>query len=111
MSKVGLRHLAEALDRVARWDRELTNEELQQLIFARMLIVKPAWVISDEALDGLDEFGRELVTSIFSDEMKSAAVVGISSRANTGFYSRVIRLEYQAIDLVKDASHPAFNRA
>jgi vitamin B12/bleomycin/antimicrobial peptide transport system ATP-binding/permease protein len=111
LNRVGLRHLAEALDRVARWDRELTNEELQQLIFARMLIVRPAWVISDEALDALNESGRELVSSIFSNEMKSAAVVSISSRANAGFYSRVIRLECQVMDLVPEVDRAAFTRA
>jgi putative ATP-binding cassette transporter len=110
LNRVGLGHLADALDHVARWDRELTNEELQQLVFARMLIVRPGWVISDEALDALDESGRQLVSSIFSDEMKNAAVVGISSRLNAGFYSRVIRLECQVNDLVQDESHPAFEK-
>jgi putative ATP-binding cassette transporter len=38
LDRVGLRHLVAALDRVAPWDRELTNEELQQLVLARMLI-------------------------------------------------------------------------
>ena len=107
LDRVGLRHLVAALDRVALWDRELTNEELQQLVLARMLIAKPAWVISDEALDALTEAGRELVPSIFSNEMKSAAVVGISSRPNNGFYSRVIRLECQVNDLVRDERNPA----
>jgi putative ATP-binding cassette transporter len=111
LDRVGLRHLVAALDRVAPWDRELTNEELQQLVLARMLIAKPAWVISDEALDALTEAGRELVPSIFSNEMKSAAVVGISSRPNNGFYSRVIRLECQVNDLVRDERNPASTRS
>jgi putative ATP-binding cassette transporter len=111
LDRVGLSHLAEGLDRVARWDRELTNEELQQLVLARMLIAKPAWVISDEALDAVTESSRELVSSIFSGEMKSAAVVSISSRANTGFYSRVIRLECQVNDLARDQHHPAHTRS
>src|SRR5262249_35360289 len=111
LNRVGLGHLVEGLDRVARWDRELTNEELQQLVLARMLIAKPAWVISDEVLDTLMESGRELVSSIFSKEMTGAAVVSISSRPNTGFYSRVIRLECKVNDLVRDEHHPATTRS
>lgn len=94
LSRVGLDYLAKSLESTSRWNLELTNEEQQRLILARVLVAKPGWVISDEALDPVTESVRELLISILERELKQAAVVNISARPDLrSIYSRLIRLE------------------
>jgi vitamin B12/bleomycin/antimicrobial peptide transport system ATP-binding/permease protein len=54
LERRGLGNLSLGLDRIARWDRETTDEEQQKLTFARLLLHKPRWVLLDEAIDHLD---------------------------------------------------------
>ena len=112
LDRTGLGYLANSLDRVGRWDRELTNEEQQQLVLARMLIMKPNWVISDEALDPVSDRVGDLIRSIFENEMKSSAVVNISAQKNKGgLYSRTIRLECEANEQVRRDSRSVLAKA
>jgi ABC-type uncharacterized transport system fused permease/ATPase subunit len=58
-----------------------------------MILDKPAWVISDEAIDLTDTETRELVVSIFGKELAGSTFFNISGRQNHDpFYSRTIRL-------------------
>lgn len=93
LTRVGIGQLATSLDRVERWDRDLNSEELQRVILARMLVNRPAWVISDEAIDVMDDASRQLILSIFSKELAGSALVSIGSRSTgNGFYTRILRL-------------------
>jgi vitamin B12/bleomycin/antimicrobial peptide transport system ATP-binding/permease protein len=76
----GLNRLSSSLDRVARWDRELTDDEQQCLVFTRILLLKPRWVVIDEALDALDDDARKRVISLFKDALKDAAIINIGRR-------------------------------
>jgi putative ATP-binding cassette transporter len=93
LDRMGLSHLSSDLDGVARWDRELTNDEQQHLAFARLLLHKPSWVLIDEALDSLDEDSRNTVLDIFRQELAETAVINIG-RPDTrqGFFKRVLHL-------------------
>lgn len=93
LERLGLDNLSPQLDRIARWDRELTGDEQQRLAFARLLLHKPRWVILDEAIDHLDDDTRSLVFDIFGQELADAAIVNIG-RADThgGFYTRILHL-------------------
>jgi putative ATP-binding cassette transporter len=96
LERTDLRHLIPSLDRVARWDKELTVDEQQHLAFARLLVHRPAWVVSDEALCHLNDDDRKMLFSIFDDELSKTAVVSISSNdAQYGFYSRILHLNAQ----------------
>ena len=96
LERTDLRHLIPSRDRVARWDKELTVDEQQHLAFARLLVHRPAWVVSDEALCHLNDDDRKMLFSIFDDELSKTAVVGISSNdAQYGFYSRILHLNAQ----------------
>lgn len=93
LHRVGLDRLLPALDRKSAWDRELTADEQDRLTLARVLIVRPKWLICDEALDLLDESLRNLIESIFSTELADSGVLTIASIAPPpGFYTRVARL-------------------
>jgi putative ATP-binding cassette transporter len=99
LARVGLDHLAQSLDRIQRWDRELTIGDLHRLSYARLLLLEPAWVISDDGLDLLiDEDNQEGppagILSIFQNELAGAAVVSFATRPTArDFYTRVLHLE------------------
>ena len=89
----GLNRLSSSLDRIARWDRELTDDEQQCLVFTRLLLHKPRWVVIDEALDALDDDAHQRVISLFHDGLKDAAVINIGRpEAKNHFFKRVLHL-------------------
>lgn len=93
LQSAGLDRLSSELDRVARWDKELTDDEQQCLVFARVLLHKPRWLVIDEALDGLDEDTRHRVNSLFEEELKSAAIINIGRpETEHPIFTRVLHL-------------------
>lgn len=94
LKRAGLERLIGSLDRVARWDRVLTEDESQSLAFARLILRDPKWVIIDDVIDELDQDAYERVMGILSSELKSAAVLHLGkSRMHGGFFSRQVTLE------------------
>lgn len=108
LQRVGLAHLAAAgLDRVARWERELTHDEQHKLAFARLVLHKPRFIVLDEALDHLDEDTRNLFLDIFGEELAQAAIVNIGqARTRNGFYTRVLRLIHDPMGQRLAPCHP-----
>ena len=93
LTRTELTHLIPSLDRKARWDKELTDEEQGHMVFARLLLHKPQWVISDEEICHLNETDRKIVHSIFQNELAQSAVVSIASiDAQHTFYARTLHL-------------------
>jgi vitamin B12/bleomycin/antimicrobial peptide transport system ATP-binding/permease protein len=91
LERVGLRHLAPALDREERWDQRLSQEEQQRLSFARLLLHRPSWVLLDDALGALDQKQRQSLLAIFEHELIDTAVIGIGrSPARNGFFDRTL---------------------
>ena len=93
LQRMELSHLAPALDRITRWERELSREEQQKLAFARLLLHKPRWIVLDEALDHLDDATRELALDIFKRELMDAAIINIGQPDTLGgLFKRVLHL-------------------
>jgi putative ATP-binding cassette transporter len=93
LQSAGLERLSAELDRVARWDKELTDDEQQRLIFARVLLHKPRWLVIDEVLDGLDEDTYAKVISLFEGALKGAAIINIGRpETEHPFFTRVLHL-------------------
>ena len=93
LARVGLEHLAAALDTERRWDNELTLDEQQRLAFARILLHAPEGVVLDDAMASLDEEHRRLMLSIFERELAGTTVVSIGrGPAHDSFYNRTTRL-------------------
>ena len=93
LERMQISHLAPALDRFGRWDRELTGDEQQNLAFARLLLHKPRWVLIDQAIDALDEDTRAIVIDIFTLELAETAVLHIGRPGTqNGFFTRVLHL-------------------
>jgi len=104
IESVRLGHLTGSLDRVARWDRELSEEEQQRLSFARLRLKKPRWIVIDEALDALDDDARKVVLDLFRTELADAAIVNIGRPGTSdGVFTRTLHL-------VKDLQGRTFKR-
>lgn len=93
LTRMGLPHLSRWLDRVARWDKELTAPEQQALAFARLLLHKPYWVLVDEAIESLAPAARKTLFDVFERELAATALVYIAGpEARDKFYTRVLYL-------------------
>jgi vitamin B12/bleomycin/antimicrobial peptide transport system ATP-binding/permease protein len=77
LDRVGLQRLTPMIEQSLRWDRELNWEEQQSLMFARLLIHQPRWVVIDEVLDSIDGDTRTRALDIFSTDLKDTAVIHI----------------------------------
>ena len=65
------------LDETRRWDRELSQDEQLCLVFARMLIQMPPWVLIDGTFGALDDDVLELVIDVFTKELKQTGIIHI----------------------------------
>ena len=93
LKRVGLGELSRSLDVIERWGEELTVVEQHRLAVARVLLTRPQFVISDDALDVLDDDASEGILSIFQKELSGAAVLSFARRpSSSGFYTRVLHL-------------------
>ncbi|MFZ1992108.1 MAG: ABC transporter ATP-binding protein/permease [Alphaproteobacteria bacterium] len=93
LRRVGLSDLTPSLDKIARWDRDLTLEAQQRLAFARLLLAKPDFVFLDEAFDILEEDCRQMAYSLFENELSKAAVISFTRHeAEGGSFKRDVRI-------------------
>lgn len=93
LSRVGLDRLVASLDREARWERELSEDEQRLLALARIRLQRPRWVIVDEVFDAMGGEALKRALSIFEDDLAGSTVVGIGNiQHNSDFFSRVVRL-------------------
>jgi putative ATP-binding cassette transporter len=93
LERVGLGHLIPALDREERWDKELSLEQQQRLVLARVLLHRPRAVFFDEAIGALDSERHRLTLSIFERELADTIVVSIGGGlARHRFYNHTASL-------------------
>lgn len=94
LERCGLGGWVAHLDRVARWDRDLTIGEQQRLTFARLLLHRPSLVILDEATSALDGPGQHDLLSLFGCELAGVTVLFVSHRGGyEGLAGRRLVLE------------------
>ncbi|QPC90657.1 ABC transporter ATP-binding protein/permease [Mesorhizobium sp. INR15] len=105
LAEVGLERLSSSLDRTARWERELGDDEQRSLAFARLALRKPKWVIIDEALDAFDGPSLRRVLSMLEKRVPGTAILNIGRGLhNNQFFPR-------ALTIVKDTDAPALKPA
>jgi vitamin B12/bleomycin/antimicrobial peptide transport system ATP-binding/permease protein len=93
LERLDLAHLLPALDRMERWDRQLSLDEQQRLALARLLLHHPRWVVLDDAIGALDESHRGLALSIFERELAGTTLIRLGREpAPDGFWHRVLRI-------------------
>jgi vitamin B12/bleomycin/antimicrobial peptide transport system ATP-binding/permease protein len=93
LTRMGLSHLFEGLDRAVQWDKELTDPEQQALAFARILLHRPRWVIVDEAIGALSQEARKAFFEALDLELAGTALLHIGGlQAEDKIYGRILRL-------------------
>lgn len=94
LSKLGLARLDGMLDRSARWDRELNDDDKRLLAFARLALQKPRWIVINEAIDPLQGEARRRVMNVLERDLAGSAIVNLGQVQGRGdrFFSRVLHL-------------------
>jgi putative ATP-binding cassette transporter len=93
LQRLGLQRLAPLLDETHRWDRELSQDEQLCLVFARILIQAPPWVLIDGTLGALDDDVLELVVDVFTTELRHTALIHIGGPGEAhALFSKVLHL-------------------
>lgn len=93
LDEAGLARLVDSLDREARWDRELREDDQSRLAFAQLVIQKPSWIVIDEALDRLVAEDRQQIYTLLRDRLPAAAIINIGRvLPKDRFFSRRILL-------------------
>lgn len=97
LERVELDHLIPLMDEEDRWDKSLSLDQQQRLVFARLLLHKPRYVVLDDVGAALAEDHRQLMYDLFVAELQDSTVINISRQAPTdGFYTRTVRLRHLA---------------
>jgi putative ATP-binding cassette transporter len=93
LKAVGLDHLAGSLDRNARWEHELNDDEMRLLAFARLALHKPGWVIVDEALDTFDGATVRRLFDLIGKELPGTAFVNNGrGQHNIDYFPRALKI-------------------
>jgi vitamin B12/bleomycin/antimicrobial peptide transport system ATP-binding/permease protein len=93
LQSASLERLSSSLDRTARWDRELSDDEQQYLVIARIVLHKPHWVVIDEVLDALDDDPRNRVITLFNAGLKDSAIINIGRpETKHPYFQRILHL-------------------
>lgn len=91
--RLGLERLAPLLDETRRWDRELSQDEQLCLVFARMLIQTPQWVLIDGTLGSLDDDVLALVIDVFTKELERTGIIHIGGPGEAhALFSKTLHL-------------------
>jgi putative ATP-binding cassette transporter len=91
--RLGLERLARLLDETHRWDRELSQDEQLCLVFARILIQAPPWLLIDGTFGSLDEDVLELVIDVFGNELQRTGIIHIGGPGEAhALFSTVLHL-------------------
>lgn len=97
LERVHLDHLIPLIDEEERWDKSLSLDQQQRLVFARLLLHKPGYVVLDDVGAALAEEHRQLMYELFKDELGASTVVNITRNEPTdSFYQRTIKLRHMA---------------
>jgi putative ATP-binding cassette transporter len=93
LCRLGIERLEPLLDDTHRWDRELSQDEQLCLALARILLQMPPWVLVDGTFGLLDNDVLELVIDVFSNELKSTAIIHIGGPGQAHpLFGRVLNL-------------------
>ncbi|MFK0334064.1 ABC transporter ATP-binding protein/permease [Rhizobium sp. NPDC090275] len=94
LEKAGLHNLIARLDTRARWDKLLDADEQRAIGFARLLLVRPQWMVFDEVLEGMEPEWQSTMMKVL-EAMPDATMIyiGRSDAYIEAFHPRVLHLE------------------
>jgi putative ATP-binding cassette transporter len=93
LARLGAARLVPLLDANQRWEQTLSEDEQQCLVFARLVLRNPPWVIIDAVFDVLEPKTSERVAGIFATELAHTSVIHIGrGAALPKFFVRVLHV-------------------
>ncbi|KQV73082.1 ABC transporter ATP-binding protein/permease [Rhizobium sp. Root1220] len=94
LETAGLHKLIARLDTRARWDKLLDSDEQRAIGFARLLLVRPRWVVFDEVLEGMEPDWQSTMMNVLLSMPESTMIyIGRSEAYLEAFQPRVLHLE------------------
>ena len=97
LTTVGLAHLASRLDEAGDWARTLTAAEVQRLSFARIVLLRPHWIVLGDATDALDPSSADAMLRLIIELLPQAGIVLIGRHpGSTENFNRRLTLERAA---------------
>ncbi|OIO00647.1 MAG: ABC transporter [Desulfovibrionaceae bacterium CG1_02_65_16] len=89
----GVNRLAPRLDETDNWEQSLPPRVQQQLGFARVLLLRPAWICMEEATDAFDPGGERQILEMLHRELPDATLLNISFHSGLEpLHSRTLQL-------------------
>lgn len=105
LDKAGLHSLIARLDTRARWDKLLDSDEQKAIGFARLLLVRPRWIIFDEVLEGMEPEWQERMAKLLTSMPESGMIyIGRSEAFLEALKPRVLHL--QALPSTSEEEEP-----
>jgi putative ATP-binding cassette transporter len=94
LDRAGLHSLIARLDTRARWDKLLDSDEQKAIGFARLLLVRPRWIIFDEVLEGMEPEWQETMAGLLTSMPESGMIyIGRSEAYLEALKPRVLHLQ------------------
>ncbi|MCZ8148534.1 MAG: ABC transporter ATP-binding protein/permease [Roseomonas sp.] len=94
LAGVGLAHLAERLDETADWARVLNAAEVQRLSFARIILLRPLWIVLSDATDALDPASADSMLGLIVERLPRAGIILIGRHPGSpDLFTRRLKLE------------------
>jgi putative ATP-binding cassette transporter len=94
LDKVGLHSLIARLETRARWDKLLDSDQQKAIGFARLLLVRPRWIIFDEVLEGMEPELQETMAKLLTLMPESGMIyIGRSEAFLEALKPRVLHLQ------------------
>lgn len=89
-----LEHLCEQLDTVKDWSRVLSLGEQQRIIFARILVQKPEWIMMDEPTSAMDKETESMMYHILNQHLPHLTIITIGhSHSLKVHHTRILVLD------------------
>jgi putative ATP-binding cassette transporter len=93
LEAAGLGTLGTALEEEAEWSRKLSGGEQQRLAFARAFLLRPDFVVLDEATASLDPATETAIYAALRARLPRAGVLSVAHRESVGaFHERKVTL-------------------
>lgn len=94
LSAVGLDWLTDRLESSEDWAEVLNGADLQRLAFARLLLLRPDWVVLGDATDALDPASADALLQLISMRLPRAALIVIGQHpGSTETFNRRLTLD------------------
>jgi putative ATP-binding cassette transporter len=78
---VGLGRLVPKMDQQDLWEHKLSEAERQRVVFARVLLHEPDWILGDNATASLDQAMEKRVYDILRERLPHATLLSITQSA------------------------------